>query len=151
MSLFKNYFKNRKTSFFVALATAVICLITAIIYAASFYGREHLEAYVSWIPTTFLIVGALAFFGASLFKLSQFGTVAMAICSLVSFVSYLSTIYGYPVEQIMVVNIDQIPEFATIVTCAVLMLASFITANVCAWKKQEKCEVANYGETKEGV
>lgn len=138
MNFIKNIFKDKKPAFYCSLAVALINVITAVIYSVSFFGRTHLQAFVSWMPPTFLVVGALAFVVGTIFKFSQIGAVGLAIFTFASFVSYLSTIYGYPVEQIMVSSIDKVPEFGAIVVCAALMLIGFITANVCAWKKHEK-------------
>lgn len=142
MNYIKSVFTGKKPSFYVACVAAIMALVAALCYSIYFYDSEkaYLAKYVSWMPTAFSAIGVVAFVGLTFLKQSQIGAAIIAASSFASFVSYVSTIYGWPVEQIMVFPIDKIPEFPMIVICAVLMLLSAILANITAWKKHNKEE-----------
>ena len=100
--------------------------MASICYAGYFYTSTnvHFAKYVSWMPTAFALVGVVLYLGLTMLKQSRIGAALLAVSSFSSFVSYISTIYGWPVEQVMVTTIDKIPEFPMIVTVAVLLLLS---------------------------
>lgn len=140
IDLFKNYFKERKITFYIAFSMAVLSIITSIVYLVTL---GHLEKYISYGVFSLFLIGGLAFLILSYFRLSNLGAGLLSLISFAGFLVYLATIYGYPIEQIMVIpNIFDIKEIPAIIFCAGLMIICAITSNVCAWMGLNKAKQA---------
>lgn len=133
------YLKSRSVAFFVALAMAIISIIVAIVYPCVLSGNGEISEYLSYIPLILLIAGAVIFIALSIFDFSNLGTAIMSMLDFAAFLIFVGTIYGYPLEKVMVIsNIFDIDGFMTIIISAIMMLIGAIGSNVCAWLRQAK-------------
>lgn len=133
------YLKSRSVAFFVALAMAIISIIVAIVYPCVLSVNGEISEYLSYIPLILLVAGAVIFIALSIFDFSNLGTAIMSMLDFAAFLIFVGTIYGYPLEKVMVIsNIFDIDGFMTIIISAIMMLIGAIGSNVCAWLRQAK-------------
>lgn len=131
-----NYFRSRTVAFYIALAMAVLSVVTSIVYATTLGGFAN---YVSNLPITLLLVGAAAFAVSAVFGLSNIGTAAMALLYYASMLVFIGTVYSALVEQAMTISgIGDIKGLDVLIANVVLMLLGAIISTVCAWLRHCK-------------
>lgn len=135
MDFIKNFFKNKTVAFYIAGGFAVLSLVTAIVYAATL---GHLEE-MSWAAFGLLIAVPFVFAALSLIGHEKLGTAALAIMCFAAFVLYITSIYEYPMTQLMIImSLGDLKEFPAIVASAALMLVCCIAGNALYWVRLRK-------------
>ena len=135
MEYLKKIFLGKKVPFYVSLFCSVIILVAAIMYATYFLAseRETMKDFVSWLVPVLPAIGVVLFLGLTLLKQSRIGTAVLSASAFAGFVVYVTTVFGFVVENIM----NSIPEMKMIIACAAMLFVGFVTTNVTAWLKHE--------------
>ena len=144
MDFIKNFIKDKTVAFYVACGAAVLSLVAAIVYAATL---GHLNE-MSWAAFALLLALPFVFAGLALIGHEKLGAAAIGIMGFIAFVLYITTIYNYPMTQLMVISsLGDLKEFPAIVATAALMLIVCITGNVVYWMRL--CKKPQEGTDKE--
>ena len=147
MNFIKKYFEDKTIPFYVGLGVSLISIITAIVYSATL---GHLKEYVTVAVTLLLVFGPIIYIGLSFVKLQKLGMFIMTGLDFAALITYICTIYKYPITKVMDTNILELAELPAIITVAALAIIVCIAGNVLCWlnlKKTAKTEL-NEGESK---
>ena len=132
MKFFENYIKNKNIAFFIATGIAIVSIVVAIVYSATW-----IKGYESILTLLMLIVGALAFLGIS-FVNANVGAAVMAGCDLLAFAVYVGKSYSY-ITSNFATGVDfGDTTIVKIVVLAVAMFVLFIISNVFVYLKMTK-------------
>ncbi len=132
MNFFENYIKNKNTTFFVAAGVAIVSVIVAIVYGATW-----IKGYESIFALLLLIVGAPAFIGLS-FVNANVGAAVMSGCDLVAFALYVGKTYSY-ITSNFATGVDfGDATVVKIIVFAVIMFALFVASNVFVYMSMTK-------------
>ncbi len=132
------FFRDKTVAFYIALAFAVLSLITAIIYVAAISG---LGEYFSIIPFLLVIVGVIAFVGLSILGSCRLGSAVLSVANFAAFIAYVATIYGFTIVQAMSVgSAADIKELPIIIVIGGLLFICALATNVTAWIRQRKTQ-----------
>ena len=135
MEFIKRYFGSKTVVYYIGLFFALLSIVSAIVYGASLSAIEEQSA----VPIVLLVIAGVAFIALSLFGLDKYGAAAMGILDFAALITYVATIYTYPLTQTMTAtSLMDIPYIGSIIACAVLMVVSAIGANVVAWLRMTK-------------
>lgn len=135
MNFIKNFIKDKTVAFYIACGVALLSLVTAIVYAVTL---GHLKE-MSWVAFALLLVVPFVFAGLSLIGHEKLGTAAIGILGFAAFVLYLTTIYEYPMAQLMIItSLSDLKEFPAIIATAALMVICCIAGNVVYWLRLRK-------------
>ena len=144
--MIKKFFKSKRSAYYVGLFVALITIITALVYY--FTLAEIPER--SIIPMILMLSGAGAFILLSLIGLDGHGAATMALLNFAAIITYVCTIYNYPIAQMMTIsNFFDIPYIIEIILSAALMIICALLSNLMAWMpmKDKKVKAAKGGET----
>lgn len=123
--MIKEYLKGKKYGFYVTVASAVLCIITVIIYS-SIYGETR---YLSRAAIVLLVCGVVVAIVLEILKQHKLAPVALLLGSFIAFLLYIYYIYffvssvlvgiqfraGFPPEFI----VNAVFYVLTLVTCVV--------------------------------
>lgn len=139
MNLFKNYFKERKITFFVGLGFAFLSLLTGILYLALLSPiKEYTQVYIFFL----LLLGALSYAIAGLFRYTKIGAFIMTLLNFISLIAFILTIYDYPITQLMTIsNFFDVPHIGSIIVLAVLWIVITVGGNVLCWMKLDDAPI----------
>ncbi len=133
----KKIISGRTVGFYLATATALLSLVTAIVYVVGYGDSE----YMSWTAFALLLAAFAAFVGMTLFSVTvPWAPVALCGLDFIAFLLYIHAIYMYLSEVfyggVTLSAMAQLNSFFVI--CTVFMLIAVIAGNVSVYLKQEK-------------
>ena len=96
-----NFFKSKSVTYYIALGIALITIITSFIYLGVL---SNINEYLNIGLFFLIIIGGIAFIALSSFNLDKIGVGAMALCNFGAFITYILTIYNYPLTQLMEIS-----------------------------------------------
>lgn len=135
MEFIKRYLSGKTVAYYIGLFFALLSIVSAIVYGVTLSAIEERSA----VPIVLLVLAGVAFIAFSLFSLDKYGAAAMGILDFAALITYVATIYNYPLTQTMTAtSLMDIPYIGSIIACAVLMVVSAIGANVVAWLRTTK-------------
>lgn len=135
---FKNFFKNRTISFWVAFGTSILSIVTAIVYAGAIMGGKEISQYVDFVPFVLILIGGLIFVPAIFLRMSRIGAMLMGIFDIFAMVIFLGDFIAYPASTAVAndgTSILSLPGFAAAIAVVVMMLICVVASNICAWRK----------------
>lgn len=144
MEFIKKYFKDKTVAFYIALALAAVSVVTAIIYASVFGGKQE---YMSWAGFALMLLAGAAFFGLSVFGFEKWGIAAMTLLDFAALLVSALVTYNYFVG--FAINGGVGAAFADgaavmFVVCVLLLIICCVAGNVVAWlsvRKKRKVDV----------
>lgn len=129
---------NMAAGFYVTAASALLAVISAIIYGALFSGIQYKEPVFSVAICILLAVAAVI--AAALLLLgkpfSDFSPAVLCLSTGISFMIFVQMVI-WPIAD-HAQGIDPFPEFAQLIVCAALLLVSFVTSEVALYMKKYK-------------
>lgn len=135
VELFKNFFKGKTVTFYIALGLAGLSLFTSIFYAASIGG---LGEYMSWGAFVLLLLAGFVFAALALFEFPNIGVAIMACMNFGALILSAVAIYEYFISLAMVGLETAGASFPLYIVSAVLMLIDAVAGNVVAWLRLAK-------------
>lgn len=136
MQFLKKFIKNKRISFYVTCAVALLSIISSFVYLGSLLS---LNKYFSWWVFALPLIGGILYFALSLINEMRIGTIIMAILFFASIILFALSIYQYPMNMIMSIpNLFDIPKMGMIITIAVMFIFGAVASNVLAWIPQKK-------------
>ena len=132
MNYLKNYFSNKNTAFYIAVAVAAASVVVGIAYACSW-----IKEYESVASLVLLIVGAIGFFVLSVIN-PNIGAAFNSGCSLLAFALYTGKTFSY-ITTNFATGVDfKDSTVIKIILFAVLMFALFVASNVFVYVNMKK-------------
>ena len=136
INYFLDFFKYRKKSFFAGIFIAIASIIMGILYK---FLLKDLADYQTQSVFLLPLLGGAFYFLFAFFRKTRIGTIILTVFDFASFLTYVGTIYSYPVREVMSTpNIMDIPYIIPIAVIGVLLLLLSILGNVFIWVKQDK-------------
>ena len=144
----KNTVTHKRAGFYVGLASAVLAVVQAVLYKAS-YGST---AYYDPLAVALAIVGVAVFVAASLSHYSSpYASVVLAVCNFLGLLLFINASYMY-LADVFYGGINA-ASFAALrkdyVACVLLSLAATVSANVAVYLKQDNVVVAKCDDVAE--
>lgn len=129
---------NMAAGFYVTAASALLAVITAIIYGVIFSGIEYKEPVFSIAVCVLLAVSAVAAVALLLLG-KQFAGFAPALLCLSTGISFMIFVQMsiWPISD-TAYGIDPFPQFTEIIVFAVLLIVNFVVSEVALYMKQYK-------------
>ena len=122
----------------IAAITSVLAIVTAIVYVIGYNDSK----YMSWLAFAVLLVGAVLFFAAYCFSVTQkYAPMILWGFCLVALFAFISDVYMYLTEvfyngKLSAENFSNLSS--VFVCCLILFLLCAILSNVCMWMCKEK-------------
>lgn len=131
----KNVQFKRAPGFYVVLAAAVMCLVSAIVYSVNFRGVSYSHGSLFSDPVFIgLIVAAVAAVVLLFVKLEGFAPVVLCLASGIACLVYIHRMV-WPIADIFTA-IDPVAFVPELITCGALLLGSFVLAEVSLYMKK---------------
>ena len=146
MEFIKKYFKDKTAAFYAACALALISVITAIVYAAVFGGKQD---YMSWPGFVLMLLAGVAFFALSVLGFAKWGIVAMSLLDFAALLVSALVTYNYFVGFAINGGIGAAfgdGAAVTFVVCMILLVICCVAGNIAAWLSVRKKRAAKQGE-----
>ena len=123
---------------YVALASCVLAVVTAICYGVMFSPIQYKEPVFD--VATCVILALAGIVGAALLlvneKTAGFAPAVLAIASGISFLMFIKMVI-WPISD-TIVGIEPFPQFNQIIVCAVLLLVTLVVSEVALYMKKYK-------------
>lgn len=132
-----NFFKNKTIGYYVGLGAAVLMIITSFIYLGVI---SNINEYLNYGVFFFILLSGLVYIALSSFNFDKLASGSMATCAFGSFVTYILTVFDYPLAQLMDYSFGDIPHIMGIIVIAAILLICAITSNVLMYMKLNKIE-----------
>lgn len=138
--MIKNFFHNKGVGFYVSLATGVIALITAIIYAVVYgsYRANNNEPVISWLAFVLLLLPLVLTVVGGFTKMEKYAPYGVFACGLVALVCYIYRIYYH--ASVVFANIEEQDMRTTLFFVAGLMIFVFVMTIVSFFLPQTRGE-----------
>lgn len=131
-----NFFKAKNIAYYVGLGVALLTIITSFLYLGFI---SNIEEYLNIGVFVFILIGGILYIALSLFHFDKLASGAMALSSFGALITYVLTIYNYPLTQIMEISsIWDVPYIMEVIIIAVLLIISAITSNVLVYLRLNK-------------
>ena len=130
--------RNRALGFYVALFTCVLAIASAVCYGVLFRGIENKEP-VSNVQICVILAAAGVIAAVLLLvnaKTAAFAPVLLCLGSGISFKLFIK-IAIWPVSD-TIYGIEPFPQFTQLVVCAVLILVTFLLAEVVLYMRKDR-------------
>ena len=128
---------QRAAGFYVTLAAAAMCLASAILYRADFQGMIYSHGALFSEGVFWGLIAAAAVAIAMLFlRLEGYAPVVLCIASGLSCLAFIHRMV-WPVADIFTA-IDPVTFISQLITCAAVLLASFVLSEVALYMKKRK-------------
>lgn len=134
----KTYFKDRKLSFYVGFAMAILSICVSLYYVIVYSFAVDFRISVFLLT----LLGGLAYLVIELFKLDNVGALSLGLCDFFGMLIFVRTYYPVVLDSdVMSGSFNITPEIANLIVITVILLVISITANVLAWKRQGKVKI----------
>ncbi len=129
--------QNKAIGFYVGLASALLCAVTAIVYAVAFSGIQYKEqVFDSTVCVLLIAAGVIAAVMLFFDRLAGFAPVLLCAASGVSLLLYIHAVI-WPISD-TIVGIEPFPEFTELVVCMVLLVVSFVISEASLYMKKSR-------------
>lgn len=134
---------NMAAGFYVTAASALLAVITAIIYGAIFSGIDYKEPVFSVAICVLLAASAIAAVVLLLLgkQFAGFAPALMCLSTGISFMLFVQKVI-WPISD-TIYGIEPFPQFTLLIFCAVLLVVNFVVAEVALYLKQYKPDTHN--------
>lgn len=131
----KTYFRDRKLSFYIGFAMAILSIGVSLYYIIVYSAASDFRISVFLLT----LLGGLAYLAIALFRLDNVGALTLGLCDFFGMLIFLRTYYPVVLDSdVMSGSFNVTPEIANLIVITVVLLIVSITANVLAWKNQKK-------------
>lgn len=131
----KTYFRDRKLSFYIGFAMAILSIGVSLYYVIVYSAASDFRISVFLLT----LLGGLAYLAIALFRLDNVGALTLGLCDFFGMLIFLRTYYPVVLDSdVMSGSFNVTPEIANLIVITVVLLIISITANVLAWKNQKK-------------
>lgn len=129
---------KKAPGYFVSLFACVLAVATAICYGVLFRTIEYKEPVFD--INICILLAAAGVVGAALLLLGQrtagFAPAVLALASGVSFMMFIKMVI-WPIAD-TIYGIEPFPQFTQLVTCAVMLIVTFVVSEVVLYMKKYK-------------
>lgn len=141
---------NIATGFFITAASALLAVVTAIVYGVIFSGIDYKVPVFSAAICVLLAVAAVVAVALLLLgkQFAGFAPAVLCVCTGISLMIFIEKAI-WPISD-TAYGIEPFPQFAQLIFCAVLILVNFIVSEVALYMKQYRQETNNIRSTDDG-
>ena len=131
----KEFLERKGIGFYATLCLAVLSVITAVVYAASY---ANYVGFMSWPAFALLIGGAVCAVLLHCIRKGKWSPWVSGATILVSLLLYIKCLYSYVVVVLVGIDLNSFsPQF---IRCSVLFVACHLLGIVIIYLRQEKEE-----------
>ena len=134
----KKFLERKGIGFYATLCLAVLSVITAIVYAASY---ANYVGFMSWPAFGLLIGGAVCALALHCIRKGQWAPWVIAAAVFIALLMYIKCMYSYVVVVMVGIDLNSFsPQF---ILCSVLFAVSLVLSIVNIYHKNKAKAAAN--------